>query len=359
MKNKGLIVRLAAIIALAIAYYLWEENNSSRVQGKEVVKIGAVLPLTGNISFLGKAAQNGLLFADYYFNEIIDSKYKYEFVFEDGQAKPTNSVSALNKLIDIDNIDICFSTISAVDLACVPLQEKEALLFVSHSSHPGLSGVNSLFFRHSNIVSQEADFIVKHLELSGRVTLISMSDEYGLAFQSYLEGKLSAEFFSSVLYEKGETKFGPIAIKAISNNPDAIVICGAGGNLGNLPIKLRQQGFQGSIYTTLAFKASGADKLTKELSDLNMVSLKTLIAGSGFEQAKNTYENKTGNKLNTFDLIFFNSAFILLSTVNEYGNDYSKVALKIRENSPINAFGGKLFISEQNDILPKIEIITQ
>jgi len=357
--NKKRFIGIALIVLIPLVIYYYFNKNEIRIIPKETVKIGTILPLTGNISFLGKAGKNGLEFAEYYFNEKIESKYHYEFIYEDGLGKPSNSISAYNKLTGSDKVNAVFSIISAVDLSLIPLQKKSEILFFSHSSHPALTNVDKYFYRHSNTVNQEANFISNFLGEFDNICLLSMNDEYGVAFSEALKEKLNFRMMPTIFFEKGETNFTTIATKSISSNPDLIIVCGAGGNMANLPIKLRELGFSGEIYTTLAYAASGAIKNSKSLKGLNMVNLLPFEPNSDFSQYMQEYEKQNNTKLGTFDIIFFNSAFILFTSMNQVGNDKESIVEYISSNSSFSVIGGNIMITKENNILPNLELIKQ
>lgn len=358
MNKKGIIGIVILVLISLITYYYFS-TKQTKIATKETVKIGAVLPLTGNIGFLGKAGKNGLEFAKFYFNDKIDSKYLYDFVYEDGMAKPSNSISAFNKLIGSDKVDAVFSIISSVDLSLLPIQNKTETLFFSHSSHPKLSNINKYFFRHSNTVNQEANFISSYLREYNNICLLSMNDEYGLAFSEVIKEKLDNKLQTTIFFEKGETNFNTIVTKSLSSSPDLIIICGAGGNMSNLPIKLRELGFRNDIYATLAYAASGATKGSKSIRGLNMVNLLPFKPNSEFSQYIKEYEEQNNTKLGTFDMIFFNSAYILLTSMNQSGKDKDSVSEYISKNSTFSVIGGNVMITKENDILPNLELIKQ
>lgn len=357
MKNKGIIIGILVIALLAIGFWWWK-GKEKKTQDKEVVKIGAILPLSGNVAFLGNAGKNGLEFAEYYFNKQDNSKYTYKFIFEDGQAHPTKSLSAYNKLIGSDKVKAIFSVISAVDLSLIPEQKKNKTIFFSHSSHPDLRNVDEYFFRHSNTVEQEADFILSKSNTSEKMLLIAMNDEYGIAFESYLSKKIE-DRLTTIKYPKGENDFSTLGLKIKKSNSDYIVICGAGQNLNTLVSKIRELGDNRTIYTTIAYTASGADANSKEIKNLKLVQLENITANNDFSIALNEFENQKGVKLGTFDLIFFNSAYILLSSINKVGLSNENIINEISSHQKYNVLGGEISITKDNDILPRLVLKEQ
>ena len=70
--------------------------------GDNTVKIGAVLPLTGDSAFLGEAMREMMLMAQ------ADAKketFKYQLIFEDTAFELSKTALATNKLIDVDKVD--------------------------------------------------------------------------------------------------------------------------------------------------------------------------------------------------------------------------------------------------------------
>ena len=99
----------------------------------EVIKIGAILPLTGDASIYGSALKEGLDLA----LEEINTKggiigKKVVVIYEDSQADPKVAVSAINKLINIDKVKIILGEMfSSVTLAIAPIAQKSQVVLIS------------------------------------------------------------------------------------------------------------------------------------------------------------------------------------------------------------------------------------
>jgi branched-chain amino acid transport system substrate-binding protein len=96
------IIGLAIIVAIV---GIW----ISTIKEKEpkVYKIGAILPLTGNLAILGEPEKNGMSLAE----EIINQQggingRPIKIIFEDSKGQPKEAVSIANKFINIDGIKI-------------------------------------------------------------------------------------------------------------------------------------------------------------------------------------------------------------------------------------------------------------
>lgn len=127
---KKLILSLCVILALTACKD--EKKDTAQADTRPVVKIGAVLPLTGDNSVVGTAVKSGALAA------IEDKskeslKYRYEAIFEDNQQSPAKSATATNKLIMMDKANILLSFTTGIGRVIAPLAENAKVLHMCAS----------------------------------------------------------------------------------------------------------------------------------------------------------------------------------------------------------------------------------
>lgn len=131
--KKGIIFIAIIIAIIIIGYLIFNPTNKS--DESDIVKIGAVLPLTGNIAEYGNYMKDGIELA------LSDAKQlgfenvdKIQLIFEDGKANPKSSVDAFNKLVEFDKITVGFSATSAVTLAMKPIANKNQVILMNASA---------------------------------------------------------------------------------------------------------------------------------------------------------------------------------------------------------------------------------
>ncbi len=123
MKNTIIGIVVVVIIA-GLAWYGWANKGAGTniPDGeKQTIKIGFSLPLTGDVAFLGESYRDAINMA---VADIDDTKYKYEVVFEDDKFEPAKAVTAVNKLIAVDKVNVIGSIGSPAGNAVNPLAEK-------------------------------------------------------------------------------------------------------------------------------------------------------------------------------------------------------------------------------------------
>lgn len=123
---KKWLLSLCMVLALAACDNKKEETQAN-TNNKPVIKIGAVLPLTGDNSVVGTAVKSGALAA------IEDKakgnlKYHYEAIFEDNQQQPAKTATATNKLIMMDKANMLLSFTTGIGRVVAPLAENAKVL---------------------------------------------------------------------------------------------------------------------------------------------------------------------------------------------------------------------------------------
>lgn len=125
------------------------------------LKLGAVLPLTGQAAIYGQNSQHGIQLAvDAANSQGGVNGRKVEVVFEDSKGDAKTGVAAAHKLTSQDRVPAIFDdAVSSVALAVVPIiDEAKVVLISTGSTNPDLSGRSRYFFRTWNSDTEEGRF---------------------------------------------------------------------------------------------------------------------------------------------------------------------------------------------------------
>lgn len=101
---------LAVILTLA-AIGLYAVDKSPSQPKKPVVKIGVILPLTGNNDHLGQPIRALLQYKVAHLPK--DSRFNYELYFEDDQATPKMSLLAAHRLAEWTGVDVLMTYLAS------------------------------------------------------------------------------------------------------------------------------------------------------------------------------------------------------------------------------------------------------
>lgn len=108
-------------------------NDEIQKQNQQDVKIGVILPLTGNQNVYGQGVLEGLNLALEEINT--QGKRAIQLVYEDNQGSTKNSVSAAQKLISVDNVSLLISSVSQHPVAVAPLAEEYKIPLYTIAAH--------------------------------------------------------------------------------------------------------------------------------------------------------------------------------------------------------------------------------
>ena len=128
MRNKFIWITIVVLVIGGLGVYLYKRSSNS-ISYTDEVRIGVILPLSGDLAFLGESGKNGVLLAEYYINSIQKGR-KLKVILEDGKGQPSVSISAANKLITSDEYKNNSVYLECVDLLIQQVQEREKFIFI-------------------------------------------------------------------------------------------------------------------------------------------------------------------------------------------------------------------------------------
>jgi branched-chain amino acid transport system substrate-binding protein len=110
----------AAFFALRPAY----KSSDPR----PVVRIGVILPLTGDMAFMGQSIRRGVNFAIEDINTNPDNRFVYRATFEDNQHQPKQTISIANRMISRNRVTAMMTMFSASAYATAPLLSQHRII---------------------------------------------------------------------------------------------------------------------------------------------------------------------------------------------------------------------------------------
>lgn len=173
------------LIPLFLAVFVMTGCGEKKDDG--VLRIGAVLPLTGTASIHGQSERKGILLAVKEINENGGVLGKpAEVVFEDDATDAKKSVSAVHKLIDVDEVDVIVGgTWDFLANAIIPVIDKEQMVLLTPSALPDTLQAESeyLFAVHSPVALNQKIFerYLSNYDEPQRVAILSVNVPWGIA----------------------------------------------------------------------------------------------------------------------------------------------------------------------------------
>jgi branched-chain amino acid transport system substrate-binding protein len=230
MKIIWIGIGIIIFIALAIVLVVTQTKREP-----EEIKIGAILPLSGEGAKYGMATKRGI---DLALEEINRNggihQRKIIIIYEDDRGEPKSGVSCINKLIQIDKVPCILGPIySSVALAVAPIAEREKTVLLSPAaSTPALTRAGDYIFRNvlSDLyeASALAKFVYTHLGFR-RVSILYINNDFGLGHKESFASKfetLGGRIIATESFEQDATDFRTQLTKLGKANPEAIFLVG-------------------------------------------------------------------------------------------------------------------------------------
>lgn len=148
---------LASILAFSLILAACD-NKKEGDQDKPIVRIGAILPLTGNISTWGQAYNCGILLAYHNLNK--NTKFKYKLIIEDYADNIKRLPAITSKLLNIDKVDSIITIFDPTANVVSPILTQNKKIHMGASWFPKFIG-NKYNFNFYSTMEDESDIIVR------------------------------------------------------------------------------------------------------------------------------------------------------------------------------------------------------
>ena len=196
----GVCVIAAALLAIGILMFRNDHDSLSN-DAKPVVKIGMVLPLTGNSSHLGHAIKGAGEVAAMHANKNPDNRYVYKVIAEDSMLQMPAATKVASKMISADNVDALISFSAEVVNVVSSIAEKNKTIHFGISvDKDGAAGKYN--FINWTMPESSTAKMAELIKAKGfkNVAIVSLNQSGSLANSEMLSAKLNAAKIKNTLY---------------------------------------------------------------------------------------------------------------------------------------------------------------
>jgi len=332
--KKILTLGLLGIGALLLAGCSQQSTDTSTE--KEQVKIGVIAPLSWPAATYGEDAVNAYrsVIADNLDNEQFD----FQLVIEDGKCAGRDAVTAVQKLINVDNVQVVLGwTCSSETLAAGEIAQSQGIVMLSPtSSAPEISNIGDFVFRYWNDLDA-AQVLVDHLDTNNidTIALVYENVDYPVAYANTVKDLFDGNIVLEEKFNTDEKDMSIIAsrIAAASNEIDQIIFLPQGDTSAIAFVRALNNA---EIWTEFASKTIGAEAV---MSDTFMNELWALTNGikvvqfPPFEELDNKavsfmddYSNSYEVKSNpVFVILDAESLQLTIDAITMVGNDANAI----------------------------------
>ena len=224
------------------------------------IRVGLYAPLTGSIAFLGEGFDLGIQLAIEDLGGEIEG-HPIEYYTADNKCNPTDAVNAVNKLIDVDEVDVIIGGgCSSATVGALPIiLEGETPAISGTSTNPGIYneigvGGNIWGFRINPDDLIMAKGFAEYIQENGAgsVSLVAENTDFGRgaidAYKPIFE-ELGVGIVSEDYFDLGTADFRPALTSMRVADADATLIVMTENDCANFMRQYREVGVEADVYS--------------------------------------------------------------------------------------------------------------
>ena len=319
----GILVLL--IIVIGGAYVLSGQKPANAVP----IKIGATLPLTGDLAGIGQSMQRAITIA-------VDETNKnggingrnLTVIFEDDKCDGKESVNTVTKLIAIDGVKAILGPVcSTALLPDAPIVEQnKVILFSGSATNLKITDAGDYIFRDvpSDAFQGKfaAGFIFNSLNKK-KVALAFSNEEYGKGLSDVFKaefGRLGGQVTDTESVERGSTDMRTELIKIKDSKPEVIYFVGLPQDAGNFIKQARELGIDTTIFGSETYDDPQLITIAKDAANGVFYTLPKELTTQGF---KDNFNAIFGSGPLIFSDKFYDAAQLIIKSMKACGSDNS------------------------------------
>lgn len=197
----------------------------------ETVKVGVILPLTGQTANFGQDSLNGLKLA----LEKDTQAPKLDIVVEDTLGTPAGSATAVNKLISSDKVNVIIGEVASSNTiaASSPAQNAKIPLMTHASTNDTITKGKDFISRICFIDSFQGEVMAKfgqdNLKAKTAVILVDSDSDYSRGLRDSFKAaftKMGGKVVEEISYSQKDTDFKSQLMKVRKAKPDVVFLPG-------------------------------------------------------------------------------------------------------------------------------------
>ena len=351
--------KISLSLIAVFVFSLFIMQGCGKKEETDVIKIGAILPLTGKLSFYGNEVKDALTIV-----KEKEKNLKIQFLYEDSQSKASNAVTIFNKLSMENTMPLIISCNSPLSIPLRPLAEKNKKVLLALVTGARDFGVaNKWSFRDAINQDQEgvalARYIIEKTDKRNACNFV-VNDDYGLggaeSFTSKLE-ELGGNVVAQETFEMNDRDMRTSIIKLLNSNPDFIYIVGREQTIISSINQIREQNENILIVTSDAFDSPNVQKGVGE-------NAKGIIYASYYNNLESNeaktfielFETKFNRRPGIYAIDAYVAGKYILKLVQDTGIDSHKLRDELSNMEYVSEIKGKLHVSVKRDVISPIAI---
>lgn len=332
----------------------------SGCNGKATVRIGAVLPLTGDAAVYGQAIRQGVELAFEEARAAVDAPHAVELIVLDSASSPEQAKQQLAKLYrDEGALAVIGGVTSAEALAMVPVaDEVDRILLSPSASSPQLTGISKNFYRifASDVLegSKMGLFAFQTEQVKTVVILAEQGPYAGGIAQVFASefARQGGEVLETLEFPQGTGDLSGFVERIMTLNPDAVYIAAFAPEIAKTIETLRGKSYGGKILTTSAYAT--ADTIAKAGANANGVLFTQTVfepaTDAGVRGFANAYSARYQTQPDLYAAHGYDAGKVLLAALSAGGPTRDQLLKGMRGLREYPGVTGAFQFDEKGDV---------
>ena len=253
--RRSAVGALTAAAALAALGFM-APVSALAVDASQTVKVGVILPLTGQLATFGKESLNGLNLA---LDQTKSAGTKVELFVEDTRSTVTDSAAAINKLITSDKVSVVIGEVASSNtIAATSAAESNKIPLMTHASTNdtitvGKPYVSRICFVDSFQGEVMAKFAADDLKAKTAAVLMDADSDYSRGLrESFSKAfvKAGGKIAIDISYSQKDTDFKAQLGKVRREKPDVVFVPGYYTQVGAILRQAKELGIKSTFLGT-------------------------------------------------------------------------------------------------------------
>ncbi len=367
MKRLVKLMSLTLTGALLASSLVGCGQNGSGSKDSDVIKIGGIAPLTGDVAVYGVAANNGAKLAIEEINAnggILGKQIQY--IDYDDKGDTTEAVNAYKKLVNNDKVEAIIGAVtSKPTLAITPLAAKDGIPMISPTATAlDVTSAGSNIFRTCFIDPYQGEnmarFAIENLNATKAAVLYNTADDYSIgvaeAFKNQFEAS-GGEIVSFEGYGADEKDYKAILTNVKGQNPDVLFLPDYYNTVGLIAQQVKEVGINATllgadgwdgVLAVAPEAAEGAYFCNHYSTDDNSEEVQNFLKA---------YKDKYNEEPVSFAALGYDTVKILAAAIEKAGTtDYDAVVNALTETN-ITTVTGTITYDENRNPIKDVAII--
>lgn len=236
---------LCGKIVFSVSCIIFGLTSSAEAESAKQ-KCGVIVPLSGKVAEWGKWLREGIEIA-----QAESNSAQAEFIYEDDQYLPLNSVTAFRKLTENQKINCLITLGSGSSLAVQELAEQAKITTFSVAISPKVGQDKNYVFRFHIPVSSQVEMLKSEIvrKQYRRIAILTAEHDATLPLTSALIAANVAEVVLTRELSADDTTASILAIQIAKLAPDAVFLNLIPPSQSTIARRLRELGYQGEFFS--------------------------------------------------------------------------------------------------------------